>query len=146
MKELIIASNMIAIARGHKPHTKAIKSAAKKRSAMLKMIMPFLSRETGERLAMAVEQRSSAKFSSIWDQIKREITAKLDQGKHKATAATVELHIPDENLIGLLQMVCKRLCAGEDPCPLEPMPADCAPQAPVAQLNELFNQLVASSK
>lgn len=134
MKELIIAENMVALARGHnkakkkphkanggKAHVVKEKSAGQKRSAMLRMIMPFLSRETGEKLAIAIEQRSSAKFSQIWDQVKKEIVRKLDDGKHKATASSVKIDIPEDMLITVLQMVCQRLCEGKDPCPLPPV-------------------------
>ena len=78
MKELKIASNMIALARNRK--------GANKRSAMLRMSMPMLSRETGDKLADAIAKKSSKKFAQIWDHIKHEIKGKLDH-QHMATAS-----------------------------------------------------------
>jgi hypothetical protein len=78
VKELVIASNMIALARNRK--------GGNKRSAMLRMIMPFLSRETGDKLANAIAEKSSKKFALMWDKVKHEIQAKL-QGHHTATAS-----------------------------------------------------------
>ena len=81
MKEMIIASNMIAVARNHKEQ-------AKKRSAMLRMIMPLLSKETGDKLASAISKQDSRHFIKLWDHIKHEITHKLDKEhrKHHHTA------------------------------------------------------------
>lgn len=80
MKELVIASNMIALARNRKGDSK--------RSAMLRMIMPFLSRDTGDKLAQAIADHSSKKFALMWDKVKHEIQAKLAaNGHYKATAS-----------------------------------------------------------
>jgi hypothetical protein len=79
MKELIIASNMIAMARSHK-------DAGKKRSIMLRMIMPLLSKETGDKLATAIQKKDSRNFAKMWDKIKHEITHKLDAQHHKHLA------------------------------------------------------------
>uniref|UniRef100_A0AB39CE39 Uncharacterized protein n=1 Tax=Pseudomonas phage HRDY3 TaxID=3236930 RepID=A0AB39CE39_9VIRU len=76
MKEMVIASNMIALARNHKEQ-------AKKRSAMLRMIMPLLSKETGDKLANAISKQDTRHFIKLWDHIKREITHKLDAEHHK---------------------------------------------------------------
>lgn len=76
MKELIIASNMIALARNHK-------DAGKKRSMMLRMIMPLLSKETGDKLATAIQKQDSRQFAKMWDHIKHEITHKLEASHHK---------------------------------------------------------------
>ena len=101
MKELAIAANMIALARNRK--------GASKRSAMLRMIMPFLSKETGDNLASAIDKRDSAHFAKEWDKVKKEITARLSihhkknaekhlhQGKrHKATGADVSAFPRDD--------------------------------------------------
>lgn len=69
MRELTIAANMIALARNRK--------GANKRSAMLRMIMPFLSKETGDRLASAIDARDSAHFAKEWDKVKQEIVSRL---------------------------------------------------------------------
>ncbi|AFH14663.1 hypothetical protein LU11_gp132 [Pseudomonas phage Lu11] len=79
MKELQIASNMIALARN--------RSGKNKRSAMLRMIMPLLSQSNGEKLADAIANKSSKKFAQIWDHIKHEIKGKLDH-QHTATASS----------------------------------------------------------
>jgi hypothetical protein len=83
MKELIIASNMIAMARSHK-------DAGKKRSIMLRMIMPLLSKETGDKLATAIQKKDSRHFAKMWDKIKHEITHKLE-AQHRATASNLAL-------------------------------------------------------
>lgn len=102
MRELTIAANMIALARNRK--------GANKRSAMLRMIMPFLSKETGDRLANAIDKRDSAHFAKEWDKVKKEITARLHihhkkhaekhlhshHGKHKATGADVHTFTRDD--------------------------------------------------
>lgn len=75
MKELVIASNMIALARSRK--------GANKRSAMLRMIMPFLSKETGDELAGAIAESNSVKFSKMWDRVKGEIVHKLKDSRPK---------------------------------------------------------------
>lgn len=84
MKELTIASNMIALARSHSDQ-------GKKRSAMLRMIMPMLSKETGDKLASAISKKDSRHFIKLWDHIKHEITHKLDAAHrkhhHMATAS-----------------------------------------------------------
>jgi hypothetical protein len=79
VKELQIAGNMIALARNRKGQNK--------RSAMLRMIMPMLSRETGDKLADAIAKKSSKHFAQIWDHIKHEIKGKLDH-QHSATASS----------------------------------------------------------
>lgn len=84
MKEIAIANNMIALARS---------KGANKRSAMLRMIMPFLSRDTGDKLSSVIHNADSHKFATLWDKVKHEIMHKLEQQHkhkhHKATAATV---------------------------------------------------------
>lgn len=148
MNELLIANNMVAVARGHKfppkhkkakpakhkaaPHAGGAKSPAEKRSAMLRMIMPFLSRETGEKLAIAIVNRDTKKFEALWNSVKHEIVGKLEAQKHQAVASDGD-DLRDfafnmnwdqaEKLIQLFKWVLYRLCdknEGADPCPLEP--------------------------
>jgi hypothetical protein len=184
MKELIIANNMIAIARGHKPkkhktpkghsakHTVAPnKTPGQKRSAMLKMVMPFLSRETGEKLALAIGNHDANKFAALWDQVKKEIVGKLEAQKHHALASdnperdfAFDLNYEDaEKLVRTFKWVLSRLCKPEveqvDPCPMEPIEVDpCCAETPVAnpvvvptvgieaypQIAELYAQMLAS--
>lgn len=59
------------------------RKAKNKRSAMLRMIMPLLSRETGDKLADAIEQRDSASFRSIWNEVRKEVEHKLDNSRKK---------------------------------------------------------------
>lgn len=176
MKELIIANNMVAIARGHKGkpfkkgkhakhHVEANKSPGQKRSAMLRMIMPFLSRETGEKLAIAITGRDAKKFASLWDTVKKEIVGKLEAQKHQATASNpgrdFAFSITPEDadkLISAFKWVLSRMCAPEveavDPCPMEPCeqiavdpsanPVNSIDAYP--QLAELCAQMLASTK
>lgn len=181
MRELLIANNMVAIARGHKPkhptpkgkkgkHKKpkvsAAKSPAEKRSAMLRMIMPFLSRETGEKLAIAIVNRDQNKFASLWDSVKKEIVAKLEAQKHQSTASdnpardfAFGLNYEDaEKLVQVFKWVLSRLCTQEseavDPCPLEPM--EVVVEQPIAnpeisidaypQIAELYARMLASTQ
>jgi hypothetical protein len=82
MNEKLIASNMIAIARGRKGDAK--------RSAMLRMIMPFMSNQTGEKLAKVIHDSDSAAFGKIWDGVKHEILKRLkNKHKLKSTAAAI---------------------------------------------------------
>jgi hypothetical protein len=185
MRELLIANNMVAIARGHKPpkhhapkppkgkkgkHKKpkvaAAKTPAEKRSAMLRMIMPFLSRETGEKLAIAITSRDANKFASLWDSVKKEIVGKLEAQKHQSIASdnpardfAFGLNYEDaEKLVQVFKWVLSRLATQEaeavDPCPLPPMETDecCTvpqPNAEIAidqypQLAQLYAQMLAS--
>lgn len=84
MRELTIAANMIALARN--------RSGSNKRSAMLRMIMPFLSKETGDSLASAIDSRDSAHFAKEWDKVKQEIVARLSI--HHKKNAEKHLHHP----------------------------------------------------
>lgn len=92
MRELQIAANMIALARSRK--------GGSKRSAMLRMIMPFLSRETGDKLAEAINKQDSKRFAQEWDKVKKEITARLSihhkKKGHHATAADVSAFPRDD--------------------------------------------------
>lgn len=123
MRELQIASNMIALARG--------RSGKNKRSAMLRMIMPLLSQSNGEKLASAIADKNSRKFAQIWDHIKHDIKHKLDsEHEHHAHASTATVDIDQGNcgeryvltgdqMCAVVKMVCERLLMGADPCPLE---------------------------
>lgn len=84
MNERLIASNMIAIARGRKGDAK--------RSAMLRMIMPFMSNQTGEKLAKVIHDSDSAAFGKIWDGVKHEILKRL-KNKHKMKATAADVHV-----------------------------------------------------
>lgn len=94
MRELQIANNMIALARS--------RDGKGKRSAMLRMIMPFLSQHTGDKLADAIDKHDSAQFSKIWDKVKGEITVKLAANrkvdKHHDKMAKMPAHnVPHPN-------------------------------------------------
>jgi len=142
MKELTIAENMIALAR-------ARKGKGSKRSAMLRMIMPMLSRENGEKLAEAIDQRNSKKFGMCWDAIKKELEEKLNHSrKQKATAASamvevcspgakVLVQLENADVIEVFRFICSRMCRCEDPCPLPPQRTN-----PVlTQFEELFQNM-----
>ena len=98
MRELTIAANMIALARNRKGDGK--------RSAMLRMIMPFLSRDTGDKLADAIARKDSKHFATEWDKVKKEITARLaihhkkkqahTKHGHHATAADISTFVRDD--------------------------------------------------
>lgn len=47
------------------------------RSQMLRMIMPMLSREQGEKLANAIDQKNTKVVASVMDQIKRDLVQKV---------------------------------------------------------------------
>ena len=52
--------------------------SAKMRSKMLKMVMPLLSRDDGEKLAVAIHKQDRALFDSIWQKIQHIIDGKLE--------------------------------------------------------------------
>lgn len=81
-RDMVIARNMMAVARRSRKG-----KSANIRSKMLKMIMPHLSRDTGDRLADAISKNDSSEFSAVWDKIKHEISDKLGKGKHSANAS-----------------------------------------------------------
>lgn len=164
MKELVIAANMIALARSRK--------GGSKRSAMLRMIMPFLSHETGDKLAEAINKQDSKRFAHEWDKVKKEITARLaihhKKHKHHATASdcvqetpacqingqrvTIQIDqgqtganylVTDPQIVEMIKLVCERLLLGADPCPL---PAIEKPETKPFDYNadilELYDRLV----
>lgn len=161
MKELVIAANMIALARSRK--------GGSKRSAMLRMIMPFLSRETGDKLAEAISKQDSKRFAQEWDKVKKEITARLaiHHKKHKATAsdctpvtpvqiagprATIQIDqgqtganyfVTDPQIVEMIKLVCERLLLGADPCPLPVVEKpETKPFDYNADILELYDRLV----
>ena len=79
MIEVKIAENMLALAK---------KKKGNKRSLMLRMVMPFLSREVGDALADAIDSRDTGKFNRTWNSIRQKIEHKLASTRHKAHAAT----------------------------------------------------------
>lgn len=81
-RELKIACNMLALAKGRK--------GGSKRSLMLRTIMPHLSQDVGDALADAISRNDSAKFTKAWDRVKKEIAAKLDNHKQHAHASAAE--------------------------------------------------------
>ena len=77
-RDLKIASNIMALASKRK--------GKNKRSVMLRTIMPFLSRQTGDDLADAIDKGDTAKFTNTWNKVRGEITAKLQKQRHSAHA------------------------------------------------------------
>lgn len=57
------------------------KKGKNKRSAMLRIIMPHLSRDTGDALADAIDSNNVNKFKATWDKVKKEISKKLMESK-----------------------------------------------------------------
>lgn len=53
------------------------KGGGNKRSQMLRVIMPHLSREIGDALADAIDKRSTSKFKQVWDKVKKSIVNQL---------------------------------------------------------------------
>lgn len=88
-KDINITRNLIAIAkRGRKGKSANI------RSKMLKMIMPHLSHENGEKLAQAIDKNNAGAFANVWEQIKKEIKSKLETGKNKSHSSAAEKAVP----------------------------------------------------
>ena len=87
-KDLTVARNLVAMAR-RRPKGKS----ANTRSRMLKMVMPHLSRENGDRLAKAIGENNPGEFSAVWDRIKKEIRRKLEKRHHESNSA-VAVTIP----------------------------------------------------
>jgi len=72
-KNTVIAQNMEALAR-----RRGGKKKGNLRSQMLRMIMPMLSRENGDKLANAIQKRDVSALQSVWDDIKSQLTDKLE--------------------------------------------------------------------
>lgn len=71
-RDQMIFNNMVALARRRKGKRKG--SA---RSQMLRMIMPMLSQENGERLARAIQKKDTNLMRQVWDDIKQQLANKL---------------------------------------------------------------------
>lgn len=54
------------------------KKPKNKRSQMLRLVMPLLSRETGEKLADAISQNNVHAVRNIWSQVGNELAKKLE--------------------------------------------------------------------
>lgn len=76
MKELAIASNMIVMARN-------ATTLKQKRSLMLRMIMPLFSKASADKLADCIENHNSREFSNLWQSLKPELAATLEQKRDK---------------------------------------------------------------
>lgn len=70
-KEKAISNNMVALAR------RRGRRGGNARSQMLRMIMPMLSREQGDKLADAIKNKSPQKFRIIWNRIRDQLEDKL---------------------------------------------------------------------
>ncbi len=55
--------------------------AAQKRSEMLRMVMPLLSRENGEKLADAITSNNSEEVSSVMQKITQDLMTIIDKRK-----------------------------------------------------------------
>lgn len=85
-KNEVIAKNMIALSR-----RRGKKKKGNPRSTMLRMIMPMLSQENGEKLAKAIQDKDVNKLRNVWDKIKSQLTDKLaDKAQASNTPEGVE--------------------------------------------------------
>lgn len=80
-RDMKIMGNMLALAK------RGGKGAKSKRSLMLRMIMPHLSRETGDALAEAIDKGNTAKFNNAWNKVRDEIAHKIAK-RHQAHASS----------------------------------------------------------
>lgn len=88
----IVTNIMImAVAKGKSP-------SAKKRSQMLRMIMPHLSRESGDQLADAISNGNSHQFTQVWNKVRDEIAGKIGHHRSHASAGAVDEPVIDETL------------------------------------------------
>jgi|AntDeeMinimDraft_5_1070356.scaffolds.fasta_scaffold14206_2 hypothetical protein len=71
-KNEVIAQNMVALSR-----RRGKKKKGNPRSTMLRMVMPMLSQENGEKLAKAIQDKDVNKLRNVWDKIKSQLTDKL---------------------------------------------------------------------
>lgn len=94
-RDLKIAGNIMALAA----RRKAGKSS---RSKMLRMVMPYLSRESGDALAEAIETGNSHKFTQTWNRVRDQIAGKI--GHHRAHAATAGDVVIQEDAISRPQV------------------------------------------
>jgi hypothetical protein len=93
-RDLKIAGNIMALA--------AKRKGKNKRSVMLRTIMPFLSRETGDDLADAIDSGDTSKFTNTWNKVRGEISAKIGKRRHTshASAETSDIVENFSNLYG----------------------------------------------
>jgi len=104
-RDIKILNNVMimAVARGKSP-------SAKKRSQMLRMIMPHLSRESGDALADAISKGNSHQFTQVWNKVRDEIAGKIG---HHRSHASVDGEKPDATWIYNLHENFGRWLAGE---------------------------------
>lgn len=86
------ADNMVALARKKK-------GKGNSRSLMLKMIMPMLSNEQGEKLAKAIETNNVHLFNGVWDKIKHQIDQKLENPHHKIKRGHHSAHASSSDMV-----------------------------------------------
>lgn len=96
-------NNFIALAKARSKNN---------RSAMLKLIMPFLSKEDGKSLENAIAKNSYHEFASAWNHIREKIVEKIRKRGHKATASESEMITEDfldrfehETLAGITPLI-----------------------------------------
>lgn len=78
------------------------------RSKMLKMVMPLLSNEIGEKLAAAIEAKDTDKVRSLMDKVKQQLTNKVAE----STSSVLKLRSPqDVNSCNELDVVCNSICS-----------------------------------
>ena len=104
-RDIKILNNVMimAVARGKSP-------SAKKRSQMLRMIMPHLSRESGDALADAISKGNSHQFTQVWNKVRDEIAGKIG---HHRSHASADGEKPDATWIYNLHENFGRWLAGE---------------------------------
>ena len=91
-----IDHNMVVLAR-----RRGGKKKANPRSQMLKMVMPMLSREQGDKLAEAIVERSPQRFRAVWDTIRKQIIDKLVEEKKAAHASADHVELNGESFAEL---------------------------------------------
>ena len=72
------------------------KGGGNARSKMLRVIMPHLSRETGDSLANAIANGKVAMFKKVWDKVKSEIANEIATSK---SSDEVDMDFPSESQI-----------------------------------------------
>lgn len=85
-RDLTVSENIMALARRRKKGGKK-----SKRSLMLKMVMPMLSRENGDRLADAIKANNSGEFKRVWDDIKGQLSEQLESNKATASSSSFDI-------------------------------------------------------
>jgi hypothetical protein len=100
-RKTLVQDNLMVLAKS---------KSAKMRSKMLKMVMPLLSRDDGEKLAVAIHNKDRALFDSIWQKIQHIIDGKLES--HSADDVDVDLN----DLYALITDNFDSLSADTDEC------------------------------